>query len=174
MEKYLLRLFQREVERQCRFALLATEDLHHALGILDRDRVWFSTQVLLVAAGNVSKLLWPSDSRYSNRGTDLRASLGVRNDSVLAPRRFRNHFEHFDERLEEWARSSNTHTFVDSNIMSPGAIVGPPQRDFLRNFDPTTWTLTFRGDTYELMPVIRAMQELWQTASKEQSKPPRE
>jgi len=28
---------------------------------------------------------------------------------------FRNHFEHFDERLEEWAKSSERHDVLDHN-----------------------------------------------------------
>jgi hypothetical protein len=49
-----------EVERQCRFAIIAAADLDAALAVLDRDHIWYSVQAFLVAAGNVSKLLWPS------------------------------------------------------------------------------------------------------------------
>jgi len=57
METRILRIFQREVERQCRFALIAVQDLNQALQTVDMDRIWYSVQAFLVAAGNVSKLL---------------------------------------------------------------------------------------------------------------------
>jgi len=43
---------------------------------------------------------------------------------------FRNHFEHFDERLEEWAKSSERHNFVDSNIGPPNMIDGIDPKDY--------------------------------------------
>ena len=102
METAFLRIFQREVERQCKFGLIATNDLVKALQAPDIDRIWYSVQALLSAAGNVSKLLWPFKPLLSERGVELRASLSVGEHSLLRPRTFRNHFEHFDERLEKW------------------------------------------------------------------------
>ena len=57
MDKQVLRIFQREVERQCQFALIAAQDLDSAYRATDMDRLWYSVQSFLVAVGNVSKLL---------------------------------------------------------------------------------------------------------------------
>jgi len=157
MEKMVLRIFQREVERQCRFALIAVQDLSQALQAGDMDRIWYSVQAFLVAAGNISKLLWPAKPRLPERGAELRASLSIDGESPLEPRRFRNHFEHFDERLEAWATSSERHNFADSNVGPPGMIVGLEPGDYLRNFDTTGFAVTFRGDTYPLQPVTNAI-----------------
>ena len=175
METRILRIFQREVERQCRFALIAVQDLNQALQTVDMDRIWYSVQAFLVAAGNVSKLLWPPEPLLPKRGAELRASLSVREDSPLEPRRFRNHFEHFDERLERWATSSERRTFVDSNVGPPGMIGGGVDPgDFLRNFDTANFAVTFRGDIYHLPPVINAIRDLWQKARAEAQKRDRE
>jgi hypothetical protein len=171
MEKMILRIFQREVERQCRFALIAAQDLDLALRTRDMDRIWFSVQGFLLAAGNISKFLWPSTPILPERGDELKASLSVRDDSPLEPRSFRNHFEHFDERLEKWASSSKHRNFVDSNVGPPDMIKGIEPTDFLRNFDTTHFVVTFRGDIYELKPVIDAIQELWQKVKIEADKP---
>ena len=128
MDKVVLKTFQREVEQQCRFALIAAEDMRQALqeleGLSDemehtfeelvrqqmrsrgqsgptlavvgvqngfgdwwerhdavRDRFWYSVQSLLMAAANVSKLLWPTYRKGENlvpgRGVELRKSLGI-------------------------------------------------------------------------------------------------
>jgi hypothetical protein len=57
MEKIVLRIFQKEVERQCRFALIAIQDLEQALQVGDLDRLWYSVQAFLIAVANISKLL---------------------------------------------------------------------------------------------------------------------
>lgn len=171
MDTMLLRIFQREVERQCRFALVATQDLNGALQAGDMDRIWFSVQAFLVAAGNISKLLWPPRPLLPERGAELRASLSVGEDSPLEPRTFRNYFEHFDERLEEWATSSERHNFADSNVGPPNMIVGLDAADYLRNFDTTNFAVTFRGDTYRLQPIAEAIRDLWQKAVTEAAKP---
>ena len=103
-------------------------------------------------------------------GEELRKSLGIEDNSPIQPRNFRNHFEHFDERLEKWATSSKRHNFVDSNIGSSNMIVGIDPEDFLRNFEPTSRTLTFRGDKYELKPIIEVIYELYPKVSTEANK----
>jgi hypothetical protein len=171
MEKMLLRIFQREVERQTRFALISFSDLEEALSIRDMDRIWYAVQGLLVAAGNVSKLLWPSRPSVPNRGEDLKQSLGVPDGSPLAPRTFRNHFEHFDERLEQWAASSQRKNFADSNVGPTGMISGLEPGDYLRNLDTAQRSVTFRGDTYPLKPLVEALRRLHVTAAAEAAKP---
>jgi hypothetical protein len=172
MDETLRSIFMREVERQCKFALLAGQDLAQALQGGEMDRIWYSVQSILVAAGNISKLLWPPGIGHKVRGEDLRKALNVTNGSPLEPRTFRNHFEHFDERLEDWATASQRRNFVDSNVMPPGAIAGIDPADYLRNLDPVGWTLTFRGDSYALRPVIQAVQDLWEIAAFEAAKWP--
>jgi hypothetical protein len=167
----LLRIFQREVERQTRFALLAASDLEAAPKAGDMDRIWYAVQALLVAAGNVSKLLWPSQPLVPSRGEEIRHSLAVPDDSALAPRTFRNHFEHFDQRLEQWAASSQRKNFADSNVGPPGMISGLEPGDYLRNLDTTQLAVTFRGDTYLLKPILEALKELHAKAETEAEKP---
>jgi hypothetical protein len=85
-----------------------------------QDRFWYSVQSLLMAAANVSKLLWPTYRRGENlipcRGEELRKSLAISDEhSPLSDRTLRNHFEHFDARLEHWPASL---TFDSSFIIS--------------------------------------------------------
>jgi hypothetical protein len=94
----------------------------------------------------------------------LRSSLKIK-DSSLKSREFRNNFEHFDERLEEWINSSQSHNFIDSNL---GPLPeGFETTDCHRNFDDTTYTLTFRGESYELMPILKEIKAIAQIAHTE-------
>jgi hypothetical protein len=171
MEKIVLRIFQREIERQCKFAITAVEQIKAGIENNNSDLVWYAIQSFLVAVGNISKIFWPPDSKYQKRGEELRKSLGIKDDFPIKPRKFRNHFEHFDERLEKWATSSKRRNFVDSNIGPSNMVVGVDPEDFLRNFDPTSWTITFRGDKYELKPIINAINDLYPRVSAEANKP---
>jgi hypothetical protein len=170
MDKNVMRIFHREVERQCRFAIIAAQDLQISLQAVNMDRIWYSIQSFLIAAGNISKLLWPPKPQISNRAAELKQSLCVDDSSPLEPRTFRNHFEHFDERLEEWATSSQRRNLVDSNVGPTGMISGIDPDDYLRNFDPTKKTVTFRGDKYQLQPMIDAIINLHKKAVIEANK----
>jgi hypothetical protein len=200
-------MFHREVERQCKFALMAYADLkqafsdykqpsptppapnstdaaqvvatmakheewlealteHQRMQEAAADRLWYSIQAFLVAAGNISKLLWPSDtSILPERGPELRASLEVEGDSPLASRTLRNQFEHFDERLARWAVSSKQRVFIDASVRPVGVISGAEPGDYLRNFDPQNFAVTFRGDRYHLLPIVEAIEQLWHRAT---------
>jgi hypothetical protein len=156
--------FQADMARHDQW--LAAKEEHERMQAAARDRLWYSVQAFLVAAGNISKLLWPSDkSLFPERGPELRAGLEVEENSLLKPRIFRNHFEHFDERLERWAASSNPRKLADSNIGPVGAISNLEPNDRLRHFDPTTFAVTFRGDIYHLCPIIEAIQAIHQRAT---------
>lgn len=160
MSPHLLSLFVREINRQVSFGLRAAKDLFRSLDMQDTEAVWYSVQSLLVAVGNTSKLLWPSKSGDALRGIELRRVLELEDDSPLQSKRFRNHFEHFDERLDEWGPSLEGGMVVDSNIGDLGLILGGVKPEYVRNFDPSTGVLTFRGELYELKPIIDALVSL--------------
>jgi hypothetical protein len=163
--------FVYEVARQCDLALMAAEDLERACRTRDSARLWYSIQGLLASAANVSKMLWPAErvcppdcplpksELIPFRGEVLRQILGI-TDSPLKSRALRNHFEHFDVRLEEWTLTSKEHNFIDGNVgaidkLGVGAIT-----DILRHYDPMTETAYFRGKPFPLRPVIEALREL--------------
>lgn len=171
MERMTLKIFQREAERQFKFAIVAVEQIKEGLININQDLMWYAIQNLLISVGNISKLFWTAHSRNKDRREELRESLGIKDNSPLEPRTFRNHFEHFDERLENWATSSERHNLVDSSVGPPDAIVGIDVQDFLRCFDPTSWTLYFRGDKYKLKPIIDAIYELYPKVLTEANRP---
>ena len=172
MEKIVLQIFQGEIKKQCSFAIIAIEQIKTGLSNNNLNLIWYAIQNFLVAVANISKFFWPTNAKYQKRGEELRNSLGIKNDSPIKTRKVRNCFEHFDEKLEEWAISSKGHIFIDSNIGPTNKmIVGIAQEIFLRNFNPTTWTLTFRGDKYELKPMIEVIHYLYLKVSIEENKP---
>jgi hypothetical protein len=174
-------MFLRQLGRECEFALLALEDMQSNLqssvrnpeGSDARRRAvagfWYSVDGFLMATGEISKAFWPPNPKDESmgeaaklRGKELRRILGVTNNSPLYDRRLRDHFEHFDERLDIWFFSSPHHNIVDDNIMPRKALRGVDFVDILRNYDPTTSTLYFMGDELRLGPMVEALVRLKQ------------
>ena len=161
MTSGMMKMFIWEITRQADFGLTAASDFRASLDSGDLNRFWYSIQAFLVATANVSKLLWPKDSLA--RGEALLAELQIVDGSPLASKRARNQFEHFDEKLEKWGVSPDTHMIIDTNVGPLTAIDGGANAACIRHFDPSTEILTVRGEVFELRPVIAALENLEKT-----------
>ena len=161
MDGRVRQIFLWEIGRQSNYAVIAVGDLRQALQTHNEDRIWYSLHALLVAVGNISKLLWPGRPQIPKRGEELRAYLSISEDSPLAARTVRNHFEHLDHRLEKWATQSLPGLYGDPWIGPPRALFkGDTAKDFFRHFDKRTFTLTFCGEVYHLRPINKAVRSL--------------
>jgi hypothetical protein len=153
-----LRIFQNQIMRQSQFALMAMDDLKNALSSNDEDRLWYSVQAFLVAAGNISKLLWPKSN--PERGQIVRQSLAVPDDSVLRDRSLRNYFKNFDERIDSWAKSSKYRVFTDGNIIVPAKFKWLDPNDYFRNFDPDNIAVSFHERQYKLISLYKEIRRI--------------
>jgi hypothetical protein len=171
MEKTLLRHFQIEVERQCQFAMIALQDMEEASANSDGTLFWYSVQNLMVAVGRISCLLWPPDSHFPKRGAELRESPGVGEDSSLRALEFVEHFEHFDKRLETWYMNSEHRRFLDSYTEPLDVLAETAPGDRFRGYETEKNAILFHGQTYEIGPVSRAVEELQAKAEQQMQKP---
>jgi hypothetical protein len=171
VERFLLRQLQREVERQCRFATLALEDLDEAASSGQGLRFWFSIQNFLVAVGRISRLLWPDDEDASPCGRELRESLNVLPDSPLKSRRFVEYFEQFEERLAGWHHASESHRFFDSYTEPLDVLGATKPGDRFRGYDTENDAILFHGEMYHLQPISDAIDELLENTERETRKP---
>ncbi|HEV2810808.1 MAG TPA: hypothetical protein VGV93_10495 [Acidimicrobiales bacterium] len=201
MDPIALRAFQREVAKQCRFALASIDLLNRANQTLaelwaedfpskesrqqtevTQYQLWFSIQSFLISAANISKLLWGTKAgtnaeKWAKRKRErlqVRTSLGVADNSILklSPE-FRNHYEHFDERIEDWAERSSSacHVLLNDVIGATATVHGLDSDSFMRSYDPATQRLSFRGETFEIIPVVEAINQLLPVAIEAASKP---
>jgi hypothetical protein len=149
-----------------------------------RDRFWFSVQSLLMAAAKVSKLLWPAYRKGENlvpgRGEELRKSLGISDShALLRDRKLRDHFEHYDARLEHWAATSEKRNLHDLGMRSSGSTSTPAADgvggsgdpgDQMRSFNADSNTVMFRGEVYQLQPILDALEDVRSKAKFEAQK----
>lgn len=197
MEQMLREAMLRQIAEQCVAAMMAVQLLNAALGRLDeervhrqqhggmadpqqteitRDQLWFSNHALLNAAANVSKHLWPARRKrqavqdaFPDRGEELRAILGVDDNSPLNTRDVRNDFEHADERLEEWWPDNANHNLATRTIgpigMEWSNVPGPITKHEL--FDPQRKAISFLDHVIELEPLAQALANIYERASAE-------
>lgn len=131
--------------------------------------IWYAIQNLLIAAGNLSKLLWGAGNAEANR-KPWRDSLGVTDDSVLRDRGLRNHFEHFDEKLEAWYKVSERRNFVGRNIGPQNMIQGLDEAERFHHFDPSTGLVTFWAQSLSLPKIVAEIARILPVARSESMK----
>ena len=150
-------VFISEIALQAKIAQRAFERLELASGNSDRVEVWCSIQSILVATANVSKILWP-DKKYEIRGEKLRQLLRIEKGNPLSNRKFRNHFEHYDERIEDWFENHSSNVYSDL-AMNPSLRGSLPDRDH-RGYNSFNNTLVFRGEVLDLNEILKALEEI--------------
>jgi hypothetical protein len=153
-------VFIGEIMKQAKIAQRAAERLQATTDHLDELEVWCSIQSILVAAGNISKILWPSRKSSAARGERLRTLLNVDDRNLLSDRKFRNHFEHYDERIEDWFEENRSAVYMDSSIDSFESIWGRNPANLHRAYNPLTQTLAFRGESMDLAALLNVLDEI--------------
>lgn len=171
MELMLLRTFQRQAALQCKFILLAAQDIDTGLQKGDIEYTFYAVQNLLNASANVSKAFWGSGGKFATERKALRDSIGVDDNSSLKEVTMRNNFEHFDERLARWWKESQQHNHADLNLGPRNMIAGISDIDRFRAYDPTTKDLSFWGQDFNLQDLTDEAQRILPKLQAEANKP---
>ena len=153
-------IFISEIVFQSKIAQRAAENLFATRNHGDQIDVWSSIQSVLVAAGNVSKILWPQ-KKYAKRGELLRTMLNIEESNLLSDRKFRNHFEHYDERIEEWFEKNSSASYRDP-VIDPFKPIWGKLTVRHRAYNPLTQVLTFRGESIDLGEALKALENIQQ------------
>ena len=158
-------IYKQEVFDQAQNVQMAWADLHAAVGAGNDARTWHSAQALLISAANLSKLFWPQgesgDDTKSAKAAALRSAFGVTSGHTLQDRTLRNHFEHFDERLDTWNKDNPTapSVFVDKSVYPAGqpyariTEAGGKLVKALRELHPN-WRISCLGDEIDLQKLV--------------------
>lgn len=151
-------IFISEIVLQSKIARRAAERLQVANEKFDHTEIWCSIQSILVATGNISKILWPN-KKYGKRGQRLRQILKVEKDSLIKNREFRNRFfEHYDEMVEEWFKHQPNGIYIDL-AMNP-SLNGSGTSNTHRGYNSFNNTLVFRGKLFDLTAISKALDEI--------------
>ncbi len=138
----------------------AMHSLSNDMCNLDTIAIWSNVQQILVSSSNISKVFWPPNKKNNKRGRELRELLNVNDDNPLNNRSLRNHFEHFDERIDKYFEYTDQGVYTDLEIILPKpecAYMGPPRN---RAYDPVNHIVMFRDEKLELLPIFNTLQDI--------------
>ena len=138
---------------------LAQRGAEHLFAInenVDKIEVWSSVQSILIAAGNISKILWPN-KKYKERGKKLRELLNVDSNSVLRSRKFRNLLEHYDELIDDLFANHPTASYIDFAMNPSMSFSG---RKCHRGYNSFNNTLVIRGQILDLNVLLKAIKDI--------------
>ncbi|WP_426713424.1 hypothetical protein [Chromobacterium violaceum] len=179
MDDFDQKVFLMEIEAQCTYALQAIQNLNMAIGGMhatgvDHQRMKFlfretfrSLHSFLTHTSNISKMIWPIDSKKHRdirnaRAAHLKTLLKIDDENPIKSRELRDHLEHYDERLDHWAQTSTHKNIAADNIGDWEAIQGLDSGDFMRWYDPADKSFRFRGVRYDINELFLAVQALHQ------------
>lgn len=176
----------REVTTQCKLARVAYESIRGQLGT---DGPFILIQAFLTHTANASKMLQASQEprrtlRYEydwrkvfqllrrfglfKRGPTIGDLLEIDKRSPIhsKARQFRNHLEHYDDRLFNWIRKYRLDIGIaDFNVMPRNAIRAPVgAMIFIRNIDPQTLAFTFLDKDLDTQTLIEELDRIKATA----------
>lgn len=196
MERFVEVVYFNELKTQCQFVLHAANAVQNSYerwqdlkpvgpsGAIPNDlenwrqEIFRNVHSLLTHSANISKLFWPTRERDPakteaalTRAAHLKAVLNIGDDNVLLGRSVRNHLDHYDTRLDEWAlgiEGSNTRVIFTDSIgpFNIKLISGPfideaaVERGRMRWFDPETAKLHFRGEAFDIQLVVNAIEAI--------------
>nr|WP_299486142.1 hypothetical protein [uncultured Allomuricauda sp.] len=160
MKGFSYMIFISEIVLQVKIAEQAEKRLPIDPGNFNHIEVWCSIQSILGAAGNVSKILWPQLKESKERGAQLRELLGIDKNNIIADRKFRNHFEHYDDRIEKWFDIQSTGPYIDLafNPFKPTPWEIP--KFYHRAYNQVDRILTFRNESLDLKEVLKNLHEI--------------
>ena len=154
---------RQEVKFQCEVTLHAFDELDRCFERVDRTlavRVFTNIHAILSAAAAISRLLFSDrNPEAAQRSRALRDALGIQEDSILRARGMRNHFEHFDERLDKWLPRTADGSVIDM-VASTERVDDTGPRYTLRMFNISTFEITFADETLALRPLVEAIRSL--------------
>ncbi|MBV7267738.1 hypothetical protein [Winogradskyella luteola] len=154
-------VYMGEIVLQSEIAKRAENRLPVDPGNFDHIEVWCSIQSILVAAGNISKILWShSNDKSIARSKRLRKMLNIDDNNILSNRKFRNHFEHYDERIQIWFENKSSSIYIDLSFNPFKPTKWSLPKNSHREYNQVNRILTFRGETLDLKEVLNAIEEI--------------
>lgn len=176
MDEFIEGIYLRELVAQCEFGIGSVQRMNKVLETSGSPSEFFrEAGNFLQHSSAVSRLLWPPSTmnrlkkkRAKKRGGHLQNTLAIDDGHSLRDRTLRDHFEHFDERLDDWAETSPHKNIVDNMIGPRNAIGGDSikDQDIMKLFDPATNMLIFRGERFNVQALVDGLTEVQAKATK--------
>lgn len=174
MDEFLQTIYLRQVTQECEYCFEAIKRLNSILERKGEGDLFREALDLVHHSAAISRIFWPPGSRNKHsakraqrRGQALRDILSLKSGHPIQDRTLRDHFEHFDERLDDWAEHSRNRNIVDRFIGSRNAIAGDAigDADIIRHYDPARKVFSFRGEAFDIQALASGLDDIYQKAT---------
>lgn len=146
-----------EIQTQARFAEIAYSIIDSKV-VNSNDVVFASIHSFLSHCAMVSKMLSAKDD--GNPAKCIGDVLGISHISLIHKRKFRNHLEHYDDRLKKWiGRFASGANIGTCNIGRKSAIQ-IPNMIFVSHYDPGSKIFTFVDEEFDLNSLFEEVQRI--------------
>jgi hypothetical protein len=151
-------VYLQEVETQIKFAKVAYVQFEAFYANKEIANTFMTIHHFPIHISNIDKILDVTKNSFR------KSILGsyFQNVDLKQFRKMRNHLEHFDERMDDWIKNHDGHTFFDMNFIT--GTKGFPDKVFLRVLDG--YILKFYGESYNLQELKLKLQELEEALKK--------
>lgn len=174
MEDFLKRIYFQQVKEECEFCMEAVSSMNMILEKNQEGDFFREALDLVHHAAAVSRIFWPpgcrdkaKKARAQRRGQALRDELGIKQGHPIQKRTLRDHFEHFDERLDDWAENSRNKNII-GKLFGPRNAVGGnsiDDTDIIHHYDPATKVYSFRGEPFNIQELVDGLNDIHSKAS---------
>jgi len=154
----------REIWTQCHFAGISFNNINPKAKRAS-DAVFSSIHSFLSHCALVSKLLKAQDD--SDPPTVIYQILGVSDTSVIHNRTFRDHLDHYCERLKRWIEKYPSNVSLGTYNIGPKNFFKGKNMLLVSHYDPATEVFTFIDEDlnlremYEEVLEIKVMADNW-------------
>jgi hypothetical protein len=171
MDKFHQFIYFTEMRDECEAALSAMAAFNNAVAERSAPVFFMQARLFVHHAAAVSRMLWPPKPRNSQartramaRSDALQHALGLsgQQDHPVASRKLRDHFEHFDERLDNWVAQNTSRPYLRTQLgrSMPIEDLKLDTRDLIHRYDPTTRIYAFCGEEFNLQELARGLGDI--------------
>lgn len=171
MDDFLAKIYLEQAKQECERCFFSIDKMNAILRNEIKDNFFQYAHDLIHHAAAVSRIFWPpggrnkqSTKRAHRRGQALRDMLSLQSGHAVQNRSLRDHYEHFDERLDDWAENSKYRNIVQ-RLIGPKTSIGGnaiEDSDIIDHFDPATNVFGFRGEHYNIQLLATGLNDIYQ------------
>ncbi len=147
----------REIWTQAHFAEISFSHIDPK-AISNTDTVFSSIHSFLSHCAMVSKMLKASNGNTPPK--TIGDVLGIPSNSIIHEREFRNHLEHYDERLKRWIESYGPDANIGTYNIGPKSALNVPNMVLVSHYDPDTQTFTFVNEDFNLGLMMNEVEKI--------------
>ena len=168
MKKHAKKVFVSCIINECELALEFARKIKPLLEQNDVKKFFDNLNHLILHTAMLSKYFYPASKKKEKkeRGTKLRSLVGEELTKKLKNRVIRNHLEHFDERIDFWAKLNMP--YIRNIIIEEPAIGKALSGDIEKEkncfsfFSPSTTEYSILGDSININELIKTTQLIYE------------